>query len=136
MFLLDTSIVSELRKPRPNGAVLAWYQPIPPSDLAVPAIVIGEMALAMERLRASDPRGATELERWLDKMSGEFPILPANAPILRLWARLMARAQPHLSTDALIAATALHHELTVATRNVRDFTWFGVLVANPFGRTR
>lgn len=136
MYLLDTNIVSELRKVMPHGGVAAWYDALRPDEISVPAVVIGEIALGIEGLRARDPRRAAELSQWLDGIDGGFAILPATGAIYRIWGQLMRKRQQHLSNDALIAATALHHGLTVATRNVDDFMPFGVMVANPFGRTR
>ncbi len=136
MFLLDTSIVLELRKPDPHRGVLAWYEALSAADISLPAIVIGELGLGIETLKARDPRRAGELARWLDSIDSGFAILPATAPIYRIWAQLMRKRPQPVANDALIAATALHHGLTVATRNSADFMPFGVLVANPFGRTR
>jgi predicted nucleic acid-binding protein len=136
MFLLDTNVISELRRSKPHGGLLAWIEAVPTGDLSVPAAVVGEIARGIELARVTNPRKATELSTWLDALMKDFEILPATGAIFRLWGQLMHRRQAHLAIDALIAATALHHGLTVATRNVDDFTPFGVLVANPFGRAR
>lgn len=136
MFLLDTNIVSELRKPKPHVGVLVWMNALRPDEINIPAAVIGEVSAGIENSRSSDPRRAAELDAWLDALERDFPVLPANGAIFRIWGKLMDRRQKHLFADALIAATAIHHGLTVATRNVEDFTSFGVLVANPFGRVR
>lgn len=136
MFLLDTSIVSELRKSKPHGGVMAWYDALRPEEISLPAIVIGEIALGIEVIRPREPRRAAELTRWLDSLDSGFAILPATSAIYRVWGQLMHKRQQQLSNDALIAATALYHGLTVATRNVADFTPFGVLVTNPFSKAR
>ena len=136
MFLLDTTIVTELRKAKPHAGVAAWCDALRPDDISVPAIVIGEIALGIEGLRARDPRRAAELAQWLGGIDSSFAILPATGAIYRIWGQLMRKRPQHLSNDALIAATALHHGLTVATRNVDDFMSFGVMVANPFGKPR
>lgn len=136
VFILDTIVVSELRKPRPHGGVTAWMLSQKPDEVAIAAVSAGEIQAGVEKARRSDPVKAAELGAWLDGLMKAIRVLPADDSIFRIWARLMTKAQPHLSNDALIAATALHHELTVATRNVRAFTAFGVLVANPFGRSR
>ncbi|MCC6920454.1 MAG: type II toxin-antitoxin system VapC family toxin [Alphaproteobacteria bacterium] len=136
MFLLDTSVVAELRKPKPHGGVLAWVNALRPDELNIPAVVVGEVAAGIAKERLRDPMRAADLQAWLDALERDFPILSADAPIFRVWGQLMYRGQKHLFVDALIAATAIHHGLTVATRNVDDFAPFGVLVANPFGRGR
>ena len=136
MFLLDTDIVLELRRPEPNRSVIAWMSGVRPEEIAVPALVIGEIALAAEHLRVRDPRRADGLTDWLDTLDHNFPILAADAPVMRIWARLMQlRPRPNFN-DATVAATALHHGLTVATRNVAAFMPLGVLVTNPFGKAR
>lgn len=136
MFLLDTNIVAELRRAKPHGGVLAWFEALRPDEIQLPAAVIGEISRGIEMTRTSNVRLAVELSRWLDALERHFTVLPVTSPIFRIWGQLMHRRQGHLTIDALIAATALHHGLTVATRNVEDFTPFGVLVANPFGRSR
>lgn len=136
MFLLDTNVISELRRAKPHGAVLAWFDALRPDDISIPAVVIGEISRGVELTRRADAVYADFLSEWLDKISSQFSILPATGTIYRIWGRLVSDKRPELSHDALIAATALHHGLTVATRNVKDFTPFGVLVANPFGRAR
>jgi predicted nucleic acid-binding protein len=136
MFLLDTNVISELRRPKPHGAVQAWFEPLRAEDLFLPSIVIGEISQGIEKNRRADPARANQLSAWLDKITREFPILPATGQIFRIWGQLTTRRRPELANDALIAATAIHHGLTVATRNVEDFAAFSVLVANPFGRGR
>ncbi|BCW89252.1 Toxin FitB [Alphaproteobacteria bacterium SO-S41] len=136
MFLLDTNVISELRRAKPHGGVLAWFDGLRPDEISIPAVVIGEIARGIELTRRGDAVYADYLSEWLDKISSQFPILPATGPIYRIWGRLVSDKRPDLSNDALIAATAIHHQLTVVTRNVKDFTPFGVLVANPFGRAR
>lgn len=131
-YLLDTNVVSELRKRKPHGAVLAWIQKMPEESLHVSAVTLGEIQAGIEITREQDEAKAGEIERWLDDMSGTYNVLSADASIFRRWAQLMhARADHHLE-DALIAATALVHDLTVATRNTDDFKPFGVKLINPF----
>lgn len=136
MFLLDTNVVSELRRAKPHGGLLAWFESQNASDISLPAPVIGEISRGIELARVSNPRKAAELTTWLDALDRKFAVLPVTGPIFRIWGQLMHKRQAHLTMDALIAATALHHGLTVATRNVADFMPFGVLVANPFGKSR
>lgn len=132
MFLVDTNIVSELRRVRPHGAVLAWLEAQDDADLHLSAVTLGEIQSGIEITRMQDSRRAAELEAWADEVAAVWNILPIDAPIFRLWAKLMHRQSDHLYEDALIAATALNHDLTVVTRNVDDFEGFEVRVLNPF----
>lgn len=136
LFLLDTGIVAELRKPKPHAAAVAWLSALSSSDIAIAAVTAGELQSAIERTRRTNAAKADELDRWLKGLCGEITVLQADDGVFRLWARL-ATGRPSASyADALIAATALHHDLTVATRHPASFVPFGVLVANPFGRGR
>jgi len=132
VWLLDTNVLSEMRKARPHGGALAWMQRQPPSSLFIAAATIGEIQAGIERSRRPNPAKAIEIEDWLDRFAEGDHILPANAAVFRTWARLMQGRSPDLTMDAMIAATAQVHRLTVATRNVRDFEALGVAVVNPF----
>lgn len=132
MYLLDTNIVSELRKPRPSAAVVAWLQSTDDTDLFLSAVTLGEIQAGIERTRRQDPTKATELEAWLDLVASVYNVLPLDGPAFRAWARLMHRQSDTLYEDALIAATAQVHKLTVVTRNVADFARFDVKILNPF----
>lgn len=132
IYLLDTNVISEVRKPKPHGAVVAWLESLSHEDIRIPAIAIAELQIGAERTRPQNPAKAIELERWIDQILATFAVLPMDGPMFRDWARLMAHKQNDLSADAMIAATARAHRLTVATRNVKDFTVFGVQVLNPF----
>ncbi len=134
MYLLDTNIVSELRKPRPNRGVLAWLEPIPDSELHVSAVTLGEIQAGIELTRAQDPAKAAQLETWIDLLAASYNLLAMDAACFRRWARLMHRQSNTVYEDAMIAATAHVHNLIVVTRNVRDFTRFDVQVLNPFGQ--
>lgn len=133
MYLLDTNIVSELRKPRPHGAVLAWIGSVDEHRLFLSAVTIGEIQAGIELTREQDAQRAGQLEAWLEQLCGVYNILPMDAPAFRRWARFMYRRSDTLYEDAMIAATASLHGLTVATRNVTDFAPFNVPVFNPFG---
>ena len=136
MYLLDTNVVSELRKPKPHGAVLQWIQDIADADLHISAVTIGEIQAGIELTREQDESKAAELEQWLELVSGSFNVVPMDALAFRVWARLMHRTSDTLYEDAMIAATAKVHKLTVVTRNVTDFKSFGVSVLNPFTSAR
>lgn len=133
VFLLDTSVISELRRARPHGAVLAWLRTIADSDLHLSAVTIGELQAGVEITREQDPTKADEIEAWVDRVAETYNVLPMDARTFRRWARLMHRRADALTEDAMIAATAEQHDLTVVTRNVRDFDQLGVATFNPFG---
>jgi predicted nucleic acid-binding protein len=132
LYLLDTNVVSELRRARPHGAVLSWLQSIDSRLLRLSAVSLGEIQAGIEFTRELDPGRAAELERWADEVAGTFEVLAMDVPVYRTWARLMHRKSDALADDARIAATALVHNLVVVTRNVRDFRHFAVTTFNPF----
>jgi predicted nucleic acid-binding protein len=133
MYLLDTNVVSELRRVRPHGAVLAWLRSIRDEDLHVSAVTIGEIQSGIEITREQDQSKAAEIEAWLEQVAETSSVLSMDARTFRSWARLMHPRSDHLIEDAMIAATAAVHNLTVVTRDVRDFEDLGVHTLNPFG---
>jgi len=135
MYLLDINIVSELRKPKPHGAVVAWIKSVPDTDLFLSAVSIGEIQAGIELTREQDQTKAEELERWLESVAAAYNVLVMDAPAFRDWARLMHNASDTLYENAMIAATARVNKLVVATRNVADFKHLGVKVVNPFTST-
>lgn len=134
MYLLDTNIVSELRRPKPHGGVLAWLQSVDDADLYLSAVTVGEIQAGIEMTREQDPDKAASIEAWLDQLAATFNVLPMDGRAFRIWAKLMHRKSDTLNEDAMIAATAQLHHLTVVTRNVADFKHFKLPVLNPFTR--
>lgn len=132
MYLIDTNVVSELRKRRPHPAVVAWLQQVPDQALHLSALTIGELQAGVEVTRAQDAVKAAEIEAWVDQVADTWNVLPMDAATFRCWARLMHGRQDELIEDAMIAATAVVHGLTVVTRNLRHFKPFGVKTLDPF----
>ena len=132
MYLLDTNVVSELRKPKPHGAVLAWFEQLEDTQLHLCAVTIGEIQAGIEITREQDEAKAAEIQAWLDKVAASYNVLPMDAAAFRVWAQLMHRKSDTVYEDAMIAATAKLHGLTVVTRNVADFKNFGVPLLDPF----
>ena len=132
MFLLDTNVVSELRRPRPHRAVLDWIAQIPADQLFISAVTVGEIQSGIEIKREQDGPKAEELDAWLDQVVESYGVLPMDAQAFREWARLMRGRSDTLAEDMMIAATAIVHGMTVVTRNVGDFNGLDVDVVNPF----
>lgn len=132
MYLLDTNVVSELRRPRPHGAVVGWIQTISDEQLHVSAVTLGELQAGVEITRERDADKAAEIEAWIGRIAGLYNVLPLDGACCRAWGRLMHRRPDDLVIDALIAATAFVHNLTVVTRNVRDFRRLGSTILNPW----
>jgi|SRR5262245_29568103 len=132
MYLLDTNVISELRKPRPHGAVVAWLRSREDSELFISAVTLGEIQAGIEITREQDAAKAAEIEAWADQVAAVWNILPMNAATFRAWAKLMHRRSDALIEDAMIAATAQVHGLQVVTRNVRHFKAFGIAAFNPY----
>lgn len=89
MYLLDTNVVSELQKPRPHGAVIAWLQSTDDTQLFLSAVTIGEIQAGIELTHEQDAAKAAEIEAWLELVADTYNVLPMNAAIFRCWARLM-----------------------------------------------
>jgi toxin FitB len=132
VYLLDTNIVSELRKPRPHGAVVGWLEGVADADLHLCSVTLGEIQAGIEVTREQDAVKAAALEAWADQVAATYNILPMDSATFRQWAKLMHRQSDTVYEDAMIAASARVHKLTVVTRNIRDFKRFAVPVFNPF----
>lgn len=132
MFLLDTNVVSELRKTKPHGGVLAWFNATAESTMFISAVTLGEIQRGIELTRDQNPAKAQELTQWADRLAGTRNILSMDAQTFRVWAGLMHHQSDALFEDAMIAATAQVHQLTVVTRNIRDFAAFKVPLLDPF----
>ena len=134
MYLVDTNVVSELRKPRPHPRVITWLRGVSDRDLFLSAVTVGELQAGVEITRRQDKANAEEIGAWVDQIAGAWNVLPMDASVFRHWARLMHGRRDDLIEDAMIAATAHVHGLTVVTRNIRDFVPFGVPTLDPFAR--
>ena len=137
-YLLDTNIISEIRKgSRANPNLLTWFQASREEELFLSVLVLGEIRSGVERIRPRDPAQAQALERWLLDLEANFAdrIIPISAATADRWGRLSAGDPPSV-VDCLIAATALENDLTLVTRNTDDVKRTGVKLLNPFERAR
>ena len=133
-FLLDTNIVSELRKGmRAHPGVAAWFAGANDQELCVSVLVVGEIRRGVEAVRRRDPAQSGAIERWLGRLVRDYGdrILPVNRAVAEEWGRRSA-VRTSSVIDTLLAATARVHNLTLVTRNVRHFAWTGVSCLNPF----
>ena len=132
-YLLDTCLLSELRKARCHPGVAGWISRIEPDEAFLSVITLGEIRRVIELHRARDSKAAGALEKWLLGLESHYAerVLPITPAVADRWGRL-SPAQPLPVSDGLIAATALEHKLTVVTRNIADFQRSGVNTLNPF----
>ncbi len=131
-YLLDTNVVSELRKTKPHGAVVAWLESLHVEQILVSAVTMGELQTGVELTRRQDATKAREIESWLISVEMSFAFVPMDPACFREWSRLMAGKPDALREDAMIAASARVHGFTVATRDEKDFKHLGVEIVNPF----
>jgi hypothetical protein len=133
-YLLDTNVISELVRPKPTKAVLTWFENIPSEALHISVLTLGEIRKGVEHM----PDGARreKLRLWLEHELAEWfgsRVLPVDIPVADRWGRLLAQmVRPVPTIDSLLAATALHHELRLVTRDQKDFDYPGLEVVNPW----
>lgn len=137
-YLIDTNIISEIRKAEScNPCVAAWYESIADESVYLSVLVLGEIRKGIERARSKNPNQAGALEKWLATVCRSFAerILPIDQAVADEWGRMSAK-RPVSTIDALLAATAKVHGMTLATRNVDDVADLGAEVVNPFAGTK
>lgn len=130
-YLLDTNVVSEARKPHPHPSVQGFLHSISDSHTYISVLTIGELHKGISK-HGADPR-AHDISRWVDGLIEQYAenILGVDSDIATLWGRLSAdRSRP--MTDTLLAATAIHHQLTFVTRNITDFRGLPIRIVNPW----
>jgi predicted nucleic acid-binding protein len=133
-YLLDTNVISELRRPKRSAAVVEWVGALATDGLFISVVTVGEIAKGIaKRRRMSGAVAADALQSWLEGLLAMYAdrIIPVDVPIATRWGRL-CDVHPQLATDMLLAATALDRELTIATRNTDHFRLAGVPVVDPF----
>ncbi len=132
-FLLDTNVISEARKRDGNSSVREWLAATPGRDLFLSVLVVGEIRQGIERLQRRDPVRARTFEEWMTRLRGEYAdrLLPVTTEVAEEWGRLNA-PDPLPAVDALLAATAKVHGLTLVTRNTADVARTGAALLNPF----
>lgn len=133
-FLLDTNVVTELRKrQRANSGVMGWIHQKLDHELYLSVATLGEIRMGIDRLHSRDPHQAARLEAWAEALEFRYQnrLLDITLKIFKQWGRLQA-IRPISPIDGLLAATALHNDLTLVTRNLDDFKDLGLRVLNPF----
>ncbi|TAN70359.1 MAG: type II toxin-antitoxin system VapC family toxin [Methylobacter sp.] len=131
-YLLDTNVISELKRPKPNGQVVDWFATADKESLYLSVLTLGEIRKGIDKL--ADGQKKQTLSSWLEK---ELPLwfdsrlLVVDAGVADCWGKLQAQInRPLPAIDSLLAATALHHNLCLVTRNVSDFDYPGLMVLN------
>lgn len=133
-WLLDSNVLAELRKgPRAHPSVIAWFTSIDEADLFTSVLVLGEARRGVESIRRRDAVAAQALDQWLLRLRETFSdrVLPVDEEIADRWGAMNV-PDPIPAVDGLLAATAVVHDLTLVTRNVRDVERTGARVFNPF----
>ena len=133
-YLIDTNVISELARPKPDAAVLDWFGNTPDEALFLSVLTLGEIRKGVEKLL--EPQRREKLRLWLEHDLREWfgpRILPIGPEVADHWGRLLAQAgRPVSAIDSLLAATALHHDLRLVTRNTKDFVYAGLEVIDPW----
>jgi len=133
-YLIDTNVLSELVRPKPSPVVLAWFRDVPDDSLYISVLTIGEIRKGVESVAAATRR--EKLRVWLEHTLPDWfqeRVLAIDEPVAECWGRLMAEVnRPVPAIDSLLAATALHHDLRMVTRNVLDFIFPELEVINPW----
>jgi predicted nucleic acid-binding protein len=132
-FLLDTCVLFETRKRRPDAGLIEFLSNADAAQLFLSVLTLGEMRKGIAKKRLTDAKAARQIAEWAARIETDFAdrILPADIAVARLWGDLSAKARTPI-IDTLIAATALVHGLTVVTRNVKDFVASGAPLVNPW----
>ena len=132
-YLIDTNVISELRRPKRTPQVVRWFGSVDARSLYLSVLTLGELRRGIETLRLRDAIAAVALDRWVSGIRADFQdrILAIDDAVAEQWGRLSI-GQPLPSIDGLLAATAIVHQLTVVTRNIADFSRSGVPCLNPF----
>ena len=133
-YLLDTNVLSELVRPKPAKTVLLWFENIPSDALHISVLTLGEIRKGIEHM--ADGARREKLRLWLEHELADWfgtRVLPVDIPVADRWGRLLAlMGRPVPTIDSLLAATALHYELRLVTRNQKDFNYPGLEVINPW----
>lgn len=134
-YLIDTNVISELVKPTPNAHVIDWFKAVPDNSLFISVLTLGEIRKGVERPKA--PQKKETLRLWLEESLPHWfgdRILTIDKVVCETWGTLLATSARSLpAIDSLIAATAIHHRLTLVTRNVSDFDFATLTMINPWG---
>lgn len=132
-YLLDTNVISEIRKKSPQPHVAAWFAAVPASELFLSVLVVGEIRQAVERLARRDPAQAGRFEQWLGRLVVAYGdrIVPVTTDVAEAWGRLNV-PDPVPVVDGLLAATAVVHGWTLVTRSTTDVAGTGVRLLDPF----
>ncbi len=136
-YLIDTNVLSELRKKKPDPNVVKWFEHRARQSLYLSVLTLGEIRKGIEAL--NDPIGSVRRQALIEWLEQDLPtfflgrVLPVDASVADRWGRLQAQAaRPLPAIDSLLAATALHRNLTLVTRNLKDFSGMKLSVINPW----
>jgi len=134
-YLIDTNVLSELVRPRPDPVVVEWFDAVPDDSLYISVLTIGEIRKGVELV--ADAGRKEKLRVWLEHTLPDWfedRVLTVDEAVAEQWGRMLAEVnRPVPAIDSLLAATALHHDLRLVTRNVQDFSFPGLEVINPWG---